>query len=249
MLRFYFVIITSPLYIFTMIRRANHYIKHPQKYTEARRYALAQEVMHHIRRRSRTQTVYTGEENLPKEGGYIMYANHQGKYDALGIMLCHKSPSSVLMEKIQSERIIVSQLIDLVMGKRLDFQDPRQQLRVLQEISQEVAAGRKFLIFPEGGYTDNKNQLQKFNAGCMRCSLESRTPIVPVAIVDSYKALNSSSLKRCTTQVHFLPAIPYEAYKDMKKTEISEMVKTLIQQKLDEVIPSDSNQTAESLGD
>ena len=27
-----------------------------------------------------------GLENLPEQGGYIMYPNHQGKYDLLGII-------------------------------------------------------------------------------------------------------------------------------------------------------------------
>ena len=33
-----------------------------------------------------------GIENLPKEGGYMMYPNHQGKYDVYGIFCVHKKP-------------------------------------------------------------------------------------------------------------------------------------------------------------
>lgn len=236
MLRFYYVAGSSPYFVVHMLLKYHKYMNHPEKYNREDKYRLAQHIMDHMRRRGRTKTEVFGLDNLPKDTGCIIYPNHQGKYDALGIMLYHDEPMGVLMEKKQSEKIVAKQVIDLVEGKRLDFDDPRQQLRVLNEIGQEVAAGRKYLIFPEGKWSDNKNKLQKFNSGCFRCSIASKTPIVPCVLVDSYKALNGNSLKKCTTQIHYLTPIPYEEYKDLKKTEISELVKSRIQTKLDEIL-------------
>ena len=236
MLRFYYVAGSSPYFVVHMLLKYRKYMNHPEKYNREDKYRLAQHIMDHMRRRGRTKTEVFGLDNLPIDTGYIIYPNHQGKYDALGIMLYHDEPMGVLMEKKQSEKIVAKQVIDLVEGKRLDFDDPRQQLRVLNEIGHEVAAGRKYLIFPEGKWSDNKNKLQKFNSGCFRCSIASKTPIVPCVLVDSYKALNCNSLKKCTTQIHYLTPILYEEYKDLKKTEISELVKSRIQTKLDEIL-------------
>lgn len=236
MLRFYYVAGSSPYFVVHMLFKYRKYMNHPEKYNREDKYRLAQHIMDHMRRRGRTKTEVFGLDNLPEDTGYVIYPNHQGKYDALGIMLYHDEPMGVLMEKKQSEKIVAKQVIDLVEGKRLDFDDPRQQLRVLNEIGHEVAAGRKYLIFPEGKWGDNKNKLQKFNSGCFRCSIASKTPIVPCVLVDSYKALNGNSLKKCTTQIHYLTPIPYEEYKDLKKTEISELVKSRIQTKLDEIL-------------
>ena len=233
MLRFYYVALSSPLFVTKMVFRCKRVNKHPEEYTEEERYRMAQRIMDHMRRRGRATTKVYGLENLPKEGGYIMYSNHQGKYDALGILLNHKEPCSVLMEKNQSEKIVAKQVIDLVGGKRLDFKNPRQMLATLGELAAEVKAGKRYLIFPEGRWADNKNTLLPFNSGCFRCSLESRTPIVPVVLIDSYKALNGNSFKKAVTYIYFLPTIPYEDYKDMKKTEISAMVKERIQKKID----------------
>ncbi len=236
LLRFYYVALSSPYFVLHMLYEVNKYMKHPERYNEDDRYRLAQRIMEHMRKRGRATTKVYGRENLPKEGGYILYANHQGKYDALGIMLSHDEPCAVLMEKNQSEKIVAKQVVDLVNGKRLDFKNPRQQLKVLKELAQEVKEGRKYLIFPEGGYKDNKNTLQKFNAGCFRCALDSQCPIIPVTIVDSYKALNGNSFKRCVTQVHYLKPITFEEYGSMKKTEICALVKERIQEKMDEVL-------------
>mgnify|MGYP002622505220 CR=1 FL=1 len=231
-LRFYMVAATSPFTVLSL--KLEHRFK-SKNWDEEKAYRKACKIMNHMRIWGKTKTIYDGKENLPKEGGYIMYSNHQGKYDAFGIILGHEKPASVLMEKNQSKKIVANQLVDYVDGKRIDFDDPRQQLLVLKQISDEVKAGRIYLIFPEGGYKDNKNNLQDFHAGCFRCSLDSKTPIVPVCIVDSYKSLNGNDVIRpCTTYVYYLKPIMYDEYAGLKKTEIAQLVKDRIQAKMNE---------------
>lgn len=76
-----------------------------------------------------------------------MFPNHQGKYDALGIMYGHPLPCSVVMDDARSHMPLVSQFIDLVKGKRIKLHDIRQAARIIHEVSQETAQGRKFIIF------------------------------------------------------------------------------------------------------
>ena len=153
-----------------------------------------------------------GEENLPKEGGYIMYPNHQGKYDALGIISTHRKPCSFVMDKVKSKMILVNEIVDLVQAKRLDRRDVRQAI-----------------IFPEGEYVfNNKNQMLPFKAGCFKCALKAKAPIVPVALIDSYKVFNSYTLGRVTTQVHYLKPLFYEEYRNLKTIEIAKIVQARI---------------------
>ena len=68
-----------------MIPKMRREADHPEKYSAEERYELAR---HCIRLMKVTCGIHTkayGQENLPKEGGYMMYPNHQGKYDALGM--------------------------------------------------------------------------------------------------------------------------------------------------------------------
>lgn len=234
--RFYYVAVTSPFFVTRMIFTEKYMMKHPEKYDSVKKFKFAKTVMNHMKRRGRVNTDYYGRENLPKEGGYIMYSNHQGKYDAIGIMVGQKEPCAILMEKKQSERIVARQVINLTDGYRLDLDNPKAQLKTLSEMAKDIENGKRCLVFPEGKWGDNKNTLQKFNAGCFRASYDSKTPVVPVTIIDSYKGLNGNSLKRVTTQVHFLEPIPYEEYKDMKRNELCDLVKERIQAKLDEVL-------------
>ena len=171
-----------------------------------------------------------------------MYPNHQGKYDAYGIASVHKKPCTVVIDKERSQFIFVREIIDMIKGKRLDKKDVRQGFKIMCEVAEEVKAGRRYIVFPEGGYAKGKkNTLEEFKAGCFKMSQNSKTPIIPVVLIDSYKVLNSSKRGHVTTQVHFLPAIPYEVYKGCKTREISDMVKNQIQAKLDEVNKSSLN--------
>ncbi len=229
MVRFYYVILTGiPLIIF-YVAVMSIYAAHPDKYDEYSCYALAQKLIGLLKKRGRISTKVYGTENLPKETGYMMYSNHQGKYDALGIMAAHEQPCSVIMEYERSNMFGVTQFIELIKGKRLKRDDLRQQMRTLNEVAGEVAAGRRYLIFPEGGYDKNHNEVQEFKAGSFKCVQKAKCPIVPVAIWDSYRAFEGKSLKRVVTQVHFLPAISYDEYAGMKTNEISNMVKERIE--------------------
>ena len=65
--------------------------------------------------------------------------------------------------------------------------------------------------------------------GSFKSATKSQCPIVPVALINSYQAFDTNSIKRLTVQVHFLRPLYYEEYKDMKSTEIAAEVKRRIE--------------------
>jgi 1-acyl-sn-glycerol-3-phosphate acyltransferase len=190
----------------------------------------------------RTGRIYTrayGQENLPEEGGYVMYPNHQGKYDALGIIYAHDKPCCIVMDEKRSHMPLVSQFIDLVGGKRMDINNARQSAKLFREIAEElVQQSKRFIIFPEGGYDNNKNQVFDFKPGAFKAAVMAKAPVVPVALVDSYKVFEGFSLRKVTTQVHFLKPLYYDEYKEMSTKEIANKVKSMIEEKIAEVLSS-----------
>ena len=231
-LRFDYVVFSNVFYVFLYaIPKANRMIK-DENATDQEKFDFACKIIDRMRKRSRTETIVTGTENLPEDDNYIMYSNHQGKYDALGILLSLKDPCSVLWEKKPAERILSRQICGLLDAVKIDLDDIRDKVRAMREVTAKSAEGRNFLIFPEGGYDNNKNELQEFFAGCFSCAIRTGKPIVPVAIYDSYKAMNSNTFEKVITQVHFLPAIRENEYRGMRKNEISDMVFGRISEKL-----------------
>ena len=110
---------------------------------------------------------------------------------------------------------------------------------IINEVAAEVASGKHYVLFPEGGYEfNNQNKVYDFKAGCFKISLKTKTPIVPVALIDSYRVFNSFWWGPVKTQVHYLEPIYYEEYKDMKTQEIAVMVQERIACKINEVLGS-----------
>ncbi len=237
MLKFIYVILMNLFRAPYLIPKMRHEADHPEKYSEEERYELARYVVHLMKLTGGIRTKAYGIENLPEEGGYMMYPNHQGKYDALGIVHTHKKPCSIVMDKAKSNTILVKEFIDLLQGKRLDKQDVRQAITIINEVSEEVKKGRRYILFPEGGYEfNNRNNVCDFKAGSFKIALKTKAPIVPVALIDSYRVFNSFTLGPVTTQVHYLKPILFEEYGSLKTQEIANLVKTRIQERIDEML-------------
>ena len=234
MLRLCYVVVISLPFVMYYICKARYIERHDESFSEERRYKMARRCIAIMMRNGRIRTESTGQEYLPEEGGYIMYSNHQGKYDTLGIMISHPKPCTIVMDADRSTLPITNSFIDLVQGQRLDKTDMKSQLKTILEIAEEVKSGRRYIIFPEGGYErDKKNDLQDFLPGSFKCATKSGAPIVPVAIIDSYKPFGLNSLRKVKTQVHFLAPIFFEEYGQLTTREIAELVKGRIAEKMD----------------
>uniref|UniRef100_UPI004057AD5B lysophospholipid acyltransferase family protein n=1 Tax=Agathobacter sp. TaxID=2021311 RepID=UPI004057AD5B len=237
MVRLIFVLLVNGVRLFYMLPLMRRMAKNPQKYSEERCYRLARHIVRTIKVSAGTRTKAYGTENLPKTGGYMMYPNHQGKYDVFGIINTHKQPCTLVMDKQKSYWPIINEAVGLLNGKRLDREDVRQAITVINEVAKEVKNGRRYILFPEGDYRfNNKNRIGEFKRGSFKISLMSKTPIVPVVLVNSYKVFDSFNIfGPVTTQVHYLPPIFYEEYKNRKTKEIAEMVQGRIEEKMEQI--------------
>ncbi len=239
-LRFYTTLITLLPYALYAVPKADYMAAHKDVYNRDTRYKFVREICKRVRIHASTGTKAYGTDNLPEEGGYILYSNHQGKYDALGIINCHKKPLSVLWEEKSAGRLIAKQVAKLLDSKTISFTDRRSQIKTLNEVSRDVIEGNRYLIFPEGGYKDNKNELQEFKSGCFLCAIKSQAPIVPVVIYDSWRSMDTNKWGWVRTQVHYLEPIYYEEYQNMNRKEICAVVENRIGAKLKELRANDS---------
>ncbi len=233
MLRFLYVIFMNLFRAPYMVSRMRYEADHPERFSVQERYQLMRRAIYLMKKAGRITTESYGVENLPTEGGYIMYPNHQGKYDALGIVDTHTEPCTLVMDEKKSHTILVSEFVDLCQGKRLKKDDVRQSLHIINDVAAEVKQGKRYILFPEGGYEfNNKNKVCDFKAGSFKCAVKSKAPIVPVALIDSYKVFNSFYMGKITTQVRYLKPLYYEEYKGLNTQEIASLVKKRIEEEV-----------------
>jgi 1-acyl-sn-glycerol-3-phosphate acyltransferase len=163
----------------------------------------------------------------------MLYGNHQGMFDVVAISGTCTIPLGAVFKKELSEIPMVKQICQCTRSFAMDREDVRQSLTVIQNVTKEVQNGRKYLIFPEGTRSRNGNVMGEFHGGSFRCALKAKCPIVPIALVDSFKVLDQKGSKPLTVQLHYLEPIPYEQFQHMKTNEIAELVKSRIQEVLD----------------
>lgn len=67
-----------------------------------------------------------------------------------------------------------------------------------------------------------------FMPDSFKCATRAKSPIVSVALIDSYKPFEINLLQQLVTQVHFLEPIYYDEYKNMTTEPIAEIVRERI---------------------
>ena len=229
-----------------MVFQARYIHRHREKYDELYRYRHVQKMVNYLRKNAKTESIVFGKENLPQEGGYIMYANHQGKYDAIGLLSYHEKPCSVLIEIKNSYVFSTKEAVDLLDGIRIDQKRPRQQVKCLRQLAEEVKdKGRSFIVFPEGKWGKNRNTLQEFHDGCFYSAMIAKCPIVPVVLIDSWKSMNTNRIRgKVVTEIRYLKAIPYSEYENLTRAELCELVRSRIQAEMDRVLAEREGATA-----
>lgn len=200
------------------------------------RHHYLQKIIEKINKSGRISLKSSGIENLPFEKGYVIFPNHQGFYDSLALIFSHPSSFSVVIKKEAASFILVKEVIALIKGIPVDRKNTREFVQVINTMTERVKNGDNFLIFPEGTRSKMGNRLLPMKAGAFKSAYNAKAPIVPTALIDSFKPLDEFGLKKAEVKVHFLPPLYYEEYKEMKTLEIAELVQNRIQAYIDKQI-------------
>ncbi|WP_342757879.1 lysophospholipid acyltransferase family protein [Kineothrix sedimenti] len=197
-------------------------------YEEA--YAVVKKTTIAANRAGKVKIESFGLENIPRENGFIFFPNHQGLYDVLAFLESCPVPFAFVIKKEAKNVILLKQVTKALGSIAMDRDDIRQSMKVIQQVTEEVKAGKNFLIFAEGTRSREGNKLLNFKGGSFKSAQKAKCPIVPCALVDAFKPFDEKSIKPLTVKIIYLPPMYYEEYKDMKTMEIAAEVKRRIEE-------------------
>ena len=210
-----------------------HYAKYTDNYPEQEKWDHISHIMQLAIKAGNVDLQVTGLENLPQEGPFMLYPNHQGMFDVVAIAAtCHLPLGCVLKKELENVPLL-KQIIACTKSFPMDRSDTRQSLMVIQNVITELKQGRRYLIFPEGTRSRKGNEMLDFHHGCFRCAVKTKCPVVPLAFVDSFQVLDGKGSKPLTVQMHYLQPIYYEEYQGMTTVELAALVKERIQVAMD----------------
>ncbi len=206
-----------------------HYAKHTDEYPEEEKYRHIQYILKTAVETGNIELKVYGKENIPKENGFLMYANHQGLFDIMAIAASCDNPLAAVLKKELAEIPFLKQVKECTHSFAMDREDIKQSMEVILNVIKEVKKGRNYLIFPEGTRSKKGNQMLEFHGGSFKCATKSKCPILPIALIDSFKVLDQKGCKPVALQIHYLKPIPYEEYQEMNTVELAAMVRSRIE--------------------
>ena len=235
MKRILLMIIKNIIFVPFMWVRLCYHARHADKYTAQEHFSFLRWIVGRANHGGNVRIEAYGKENLPSEDGFILFPNHQGLYDVLAIIDALPITFSVISKKEVKNVPFLKQVFACMKAHFLDRSDVRQAIKIIDDVSVEVANGRNYVIFPEGTRSKKGNVIATdFKGGSFKAATKAKCPIVPVVLIDAFKPFDTNSIKPVTVQVHVLKPLFYEDYKDYKTTEIAKMVQMQIQEVLDE---------------
>lgn len=213
-----------------------YHAAHTEKYTDYEQYELLKYIVKRANKGGNVTIVTTGQENIPEKDGFVYYPNHQGLYDVLAILEASPRPLAAVPKKEIKDIPFLKQVLACMKTYTIDREDVRQAMQVIINVTKEVEKGRNFLLFAEGTRSKNGNQTLEFKGGSFKAATKAKCPIVPVALIDSFKPFDANTIAPVTVEVHFLTPLYYEDYKDMKTKDIASYVRERINEKIQERI-------------
>lgn len=205
-----------------------HYAKHTEEYTEEEKYRHIQYIFQTAIRSGNIDLKVYGQENIPKENGFMLYANHQGLFDILAIVATCDNPIGVVLKRELYKIPFLKQLVDCSFSFPMDRDDIKQSLAVIMAVIKEIKKGRNYLIFPEGTRSKQGNRLLEFHGGSFKSAIKTKCPVVPIALIDAYKVFDQKGSRQVEVQIHYLPPVFYEEYQGLSTVQLAQLVRSRI---------------------
>lgn len=165
-----------------------------------------------------------GLENLPRQGTFILAANHQSFLDAV---FMHSAITSYLKRYIYS---ISKQELKKTYGKfgekylGMIYIDLKDKKKVLETCLDYLKRGRILVVFPEGQRNFDQENLLKGKTGAARLALWAKVPIIPVGLImpqgrKTLQAIKNIILPDVKPQIYIGQPLTFEKYYDQEITK------------------------------
>lgn len=217
------------LYAPGMLIRLAHYARHPERYSDEFLYAYVRDITFHALKGGKVHVRTEGAQNIPDDSSFIFFPNHQGFFDVLAIIAACPRPFGVVYKKELKNIPFLKNVFRCLHAIDIDREDIRQSLTVINQMAEDVKKGRNYLIFAEGTRSRDGNELLPFKGGTFKAAYKAQCPVVPIALIDTYKVFDIGSTKEISVTVKFLPPVEYNDFCALKTQELAVLVHDRIQ--------------------
>ena len=167
-----------------------------------------------------------GKDKIDPGKVYVMVSNHQSGLDILVLFKLHTHFKWVAKKDLFRIPFIGW---NMVLNGYIPIERARgkSKLQMMDKASASIAAGNSVILFPEGTRSPD-GKIQTYKTGAFRLALESRVPILPVAVQGTQHAIKKGSLlihRNDRVKLKVLDPISYEFFEHMDAKELAARVR------------------------
>lgn len=132
----------------------------------------------------------TYETKLDSKKAYVFCANHFSYLDIAMMGVVIKNYFA-FMGKSSAKNIPLFGYMFAKLHIQVDRSAKNSRIKALTRSIRALKSGRSIMIFPEGGIhsTNFPEMVQPFKVGAFSMAIENQVPIVPISLLDNYKAM------------------------------------------------------------
>ena len=152
-----------------------------------------------------------GSSNIPKEGAFIICANHTSYMD-IPVIYCLFKKYFVFIGKKEIEKWPLFHIFyTSKMNISVDRDSLSGSMEALKRMLEEIEKGHPLAIFPEGTIPKSVPVLGEFKSGAFAVAIRKQIPILPVTFVTNWKRLGRSGLWKGHAGPGFSEVVIHEA--------------------------------------
>lgn len=164
------------------------------------------------------KTSLRGAENLDPSTHYVFLANHSSYLDIIALGATIPDDIRFIFKKELAKIPIFGW--GLAMGPYIliDRTDARNAMASIEHAAEQIREGASVVIFPEGTRTPD-GRLGPFKRGGLMLATKSGVPMVPVAIIGTYRLLSRHDSRVRPGNVEIIIGTPIAGKRDMNRAE------------------------------
>lgn len=182
----------------------------------------------------------TGRKNIRRNITYVIVSNHQSQLDILLAFNLFRhfkwvSKAEVFKLPFVGWNMYLNRYVRLVRG------DKESVEKMMATSEERLREGSSVYICPEGTRSMD-GKVKKFKPGAFILAHRMKTPIIPIAISGTCKALPKYSMNTSGIQhlyLDIMPEVPYEKFASLSIEDTTELIRGIIIKRVDELVSAE----------
>lgn len=182
----------------------------------------------------------TGRKNIRRNITYVIVSNHQSQLDILLAFNLFRhfkwvSKAEVFKLPFVGWNMYLNRYVRLVRG------DKESVEKMMATSEERLREGSSVYICPEGTRSMD-GKVKAFKPGAFILAHRMKTPIIPIAISGTCKALPKYSMNTSGIQhlyLDIMPEVPYEKFASLSIEDTTELVRGIIIKRVDELVAAE----------